>query len=146
MKIKELELTEEDVKTPISKLVINNKKRVKINDMADYYDIFFAIENTTLLYWNSHPNITDEDVVNAFNKLLQDFDVRDEETLASEISKGVKAILILRKWDKKRDYTMGEIISCVSLLIKLAKEHKSPDGIGYLKWIRVFLKGNYLKP
>jgi len=94
------------VKKPIAELVINNKKRVKINDLADYYDIFFAIENTTLLYCESHTDITDKDVINAFNRLLRDFDHQKEETLASEISKGIKAILILRKKDKKRDYTL----------------------------------------
>lgn len=142
MTSEEIEITDEDVKVPIAKLVANDKKRVKIKDMADYYDIFFAVEKTTFFYWESHPNITDRDVINAFNSIIQDFDNQKEGTLASEISKGVKAILILRKRNKKRDYTSGEITSCISLLINLAKEHKSSDGIGYLKWIKTFFEGD----
>lgn len=129
------------MKIPIAKLVINNKKGVKINDMADYYDLFFAIENTTLLYWESHTDITDKDVINAFNRLLRDFDNQKEGTLESEISKDIKVILILRKNDKKEDYTLGEIVSCIILLMKIAKEHQSSNGIGYLKWIRAFFEG-----
>ncbi|MFQ5974778.1 MAG: hypothetical protein ACE5J5_00485 [Candidatus Hydrothermarchaeales archaeon] len=128
------------MKTLIAKLVINDKKQVKINDMADYYDLFFAIENTTMLYWESHTDMTDKDVINAFNRLLRDFDNQKERTLASEISKGIKAILILRKNDKKGDYTFGEIVSCIILLMKIAKEHQSSDGIGYLKWIKAFFE------
>jgi transcriptional antiterminator len=135
------EITEEEVKAPLGELVINNKKQVKIKDMADYYDVFFAIENTTFHYWIGNPDLNDRKVINAFNHLLRDFDNQKEGGLASEISKSVKAILIWRKRNKDRDYTLGELTSCISLLIKLANEHKSSGGRGYLKWIRAFFEG-----
>ncbi|MDI6902318.1 MAG: hypothetical protein QMC77_01110 [Methanocellales archaeon] len=118
---------------------------MKIKDMADYYDVFFAVENTTFLYWSSHPDMNDRDVIDAFNSLIRDFNNQKEGSLASEISKGVKAILILRKRNKNRDYTFGEIISCILLLIKLANEHESSDGMGYLKWIKAFFEGRMPK-
>jgi transcriptional antiterminator len=132
------EITEEEENAPLSELVINSKKQVKIKDMSDYYDVFFAIENTTFHYWIDNPDLNDKKVIKVFSHLIRDFDNQKEEGLASEISKGVKAILIWRKRNKDRDYTFGELTSCISLLIKLANEHKSSDGKGYLKWIRAF--------
>ncbi|MFQ6060667.1 MAG: hypothetical protein ACE5KV_05135 [Thermoplasmata archaeon] len=141
METEEVELTEEEVGVPLAELVIDDKKRVRIDDMADYYEVFFAIECSTLLYWESHEEITDKDVMKAFNRLLLDFDNQKEGTLASEISKAVKANLILRRRDQEEDYTFGEIASCISFLKRIAKHHKSPDGRGYLKWIRAFFEG-----
>lgn len=50
MALEDEEITEEDVKVPINELVVGNKKQVNIVNMADYADIFFAIENTVLHY------------------------------------------------------------------------------------------------
>lgn len=74
------EITEEDVKAPINELVVGNKKQVNIVDMANYADIFFAIENTVLHYWsNINHDINDQDVLKAYNKLLKDFDNQKKE-------------------------------------------------------------------
>jgi len=142
MKRKEdFEPTEEDVRVPLSILVINKKTPVKIRDMANHSDIFFSIENTVFQVWLENPSLGDQDVLQAYTVLLKDFDYQPDDTLASEIAKSVKAILIFRKQDKQRNYTYGEITSCLSLLISIAKEHKSCDGKGYLKWIKTFFDG-----
>ena len=138
MALEDEEITEEDVKVPINELVVGNKKQVNIVDMADYADIFFAIENTVLHYWSDiNQDVNDQDVLKAYNNLLKDFDNQKEETLASEISKSV-----IRAREKQREYMHGEIISCVSYLKKTAHEHKSSDGVGYLKWVKAFFDGD----
>ncbi len=143
MALEDEEITEEDVKVPINELVVGNKKQVNILDMADYADIFFAIENTVLHYWSDiNQDVNDQDVLKAYNNLLEDFDNQKEETLASEISKSVKGFLIIRAKEKQREYTYGEIISCISYLRKTAHEHKSSDGVGYLKWVKAFFDGD----
>ncbi|MDO9536726.1 MAG: hypothetical protein Q7J68_00215 [Thermoplasmata archaeon] len=134
-------ITEDDVKAPLGELTINNKAGVRILDMEDYLDVFFSIERTVMEYWESHPNITDRDVQSTFDSLLRNFDNQKEDTLASEISKGVKAMLILGRRTGNEDYTIGEIFSCIRFLKGIAKNHKSPDGIGYLKWTRAFFEG-----
>lgn len=52
---------------------------------------------------------------------------------------------MLNRIERGRSYTYGEIISCVRLLIKLVKQHRSPSGIGYLQWIKTFYEGNMPK-
>ena len=61
------------------------------------------------------------------------------------ISESVKGQLVLNIIEGERSYTYGEIISCVRLLIKLVKQHRSPSGIGYLHWIKTFYEGNMPK-
>ncbi len=136
----EIEITDADVDVPLADLVKNDRRRVKIMDMGDYSDIFYAIESTILDYWAFHPQLKDRDVIKAFNELIRDFDNLKEGTLACEISKEVKAVLVWRRRNNQKDYTYGEIISCLSLLRKLAKIHRSSDGIGYLKWIKAFFE------
>jgi hypothetical protein len=133
---------EEDVKVPLSTLVINKHNAVKIRDMADYSDIFYAIENTVLQVWFEDPRLNDKDVLYAYTLLLKDFDHQQDASLACEIAKSVKAFLLYRKQDKQKDYTYGEITSCLFLLRTIAKDHHSADGVGYLKWIRTFYDGN----
>ncbi|KYK32852.1 MAG: hypothetical protein AYK22_01650 [Thermoplasmatales archaeon SG8-52-3] len=146
MVLKKEELTEEDVKVPIRKLVLSSKKPVKIRNMEDYADIFFSIENTVFYNWSEFDSVlNDQDVLNAYNQLLEDFDNQKENSLSSEISKSVKAFLLMRKKEGMKDYTYGEIASCVSYIIEIANNHKSPDGLGYLKWIRTFFEGNMPK-
>ena len=140
-KMKEDEPSEEDVKVPLSTLVLDKRTAVKIRDMADYYDIFFAIENTVLLVWEEDRTMRDRDVLCAYASLLKDFDHQPDGSLASEIAKSVKAILLLREQDKQREYSYGEITSCLSMLVSIAKEHSSPDGVGYLKWVKAFFSG-----
>jgi hypothetical protein len=135
------EPSEEDVKVPLSTLVLNKRTAVKIRDMADYGDVFYAIENTVLLVWEEDRRMRDRDVLFAYTSLLKDFDCQPDDSLASEIAKSVKAILLLRKQNKQKDYSYGEITSCLSMLVSIAKEHSSPDGVGYLKWVTAFLSG-----
>ncbi len=136
------DITEEDVRVPLGILVIDKHTTVNIFDMADYYDVFAAIEGTVLAFWGQERKIRDTDVLFAFTSLLKDFDHQPEGSLASEIAKCVKAILLSRKQEKLKDYTYGEITSCLSKLITIAKDHRSPDGIGYLKWVKTFFEGN----
>jgi hypothetical protein len=142
LKEEEDKYTEEDVKVPLGTLVINKRSAVKIRDMADYSDIFYAIESTVLQVWFEDLRLNDKDVLYAYASLLKDFDHQPDGSLASEIAKSVKAFLLFRKQDKQKDYTYGEITSCLFLLSTIAKDHHSADGVGYLKWIRTFYDGN----
>lgn len=142
LKKEEYLFSEEEIKVPLSKLVINKHNTVKIRDMSDYCDIFHAIENTVLQVWLENSKLKDKDVLSAYASLLKDFDNQPDNSLASEIAKNVKMCLLLRKQDKQKDYTYGEIISCLSMLNTIAKDHHCSDGRGYLKWIRTFYNGN----
>lgn len=135
------EITEEDVNVPLSDMVTGNKTRVEITDMEDYYDVLYAIENTTYYYWLSHQKLRDKDVYSAWKRLKKTFDNLEEGTLLSEIAKAVKAILIIRENNGNRKYSHGEILSCLIHLTKLARNHRSPDGQGYLKWTTTFFRG-----
>lgn len=95
----------EDV--PMSELVRDDRERIRIEDMAEYSDVFFAVENATLQYWFAHPEIKDRDVLASFNRLLRNPDSR-KDPLTSEISMGVKAVLVMRREEGERDYTHGE--------------------------------------
>jgi hypothetical protein len=61
--------------------------------------------------------------------------------LASEISTNVKMCLWFRNHEKQRKYSVGEVHSCLSMLVSIAKDHNSPDGVGYLKWVKTFFAG-----
>lgn len=141
----ENEITEEDVKVPLSEVVTGNKTRVEITDMADYNDVFYAIENTIYLYWLSHPDIRDKDVYAVFKRLKKTFDNLEEGTLPSEIAKALKAILIVKKYSGEGMHSHGEILSCLMFLTQLARNHRSSDGIGYLKWIATIFRGEMPK-
>ena len=138
----EEELSEEDVMVPLDTLVLNRRTPVNIWDMARYSDVFGAIETTVLQVWQDTPKLRDRDVLAAYTLLLKDFDHQPESSLASEVAKSVKASLIFRARDKEKQYTYGEVLSCVSKLVRIAKDHHSPDGRGYLKWVRTFFEGN----
>lgn len=135
------EITEEDVMVPLSDLVTGNKTRVEITDMSDYYDVFYPIENMIYHYWLSHPDIRDKDVYAVFKRLKKTFDNLEEGSLASEVSKSLKAILIDKKNRGQGMYSHGEILSCLMFLTQLARNHRSSDGIGYLKWTAAFFRG-----
>ena len=138
----EFVFTEEDVSVPLHTLVIDKRTARNIWDMADYADVFAVIEGTVLAFWDEERKIRDKDVLSAYTSLLKDFDHQPERSLASEIAKSVKAVLLSRKQEKLKDYTYGEITSCVSKLLTIAKDHRSPDGIGYLRWVKTFFDGN----
>lgn len=132
--------TEEDVRVSLSTLVLPKEKLVHITHMEKYSDVFFVLEFTVLCYVDDHSRIKDREILDAYRQLAKSFDDLPEGTLASEISKAVKAILLVRKREKKRMYTIGEIKSCVLYLLRIGKQHHSSDGIGYLKWICTFFE------
>jgi len=140
-----MEITEADVNRPLAELAESGNDKVLFEDIGDYYEIFFSIENTVLNIWQKKPFLKDKTVLSAYKKLKKDFDGQKEGSLADEISKSVKALLVLNKLEGERSYTYGEINSCVKHLIKLVKQHRSPNGIGYLYWIKTFFEGNMPK-
>ena len=137
-----MEITEADVNRPLAELVENGIGNMAIEDIADYQEIFASIESVVLFMWQENPALKDKTVLSAYNKLKKDFDSQKKGSLAYNISQSVKGKLMLNRIEGERSYTYGEIISCVRLLIKLAKQHRSPSGIGYLHWIKTFYEGN----
>jgi len=140
-----MDVTEADVNRPLAELVESSREKVVIADMGDYYDIFFSIEYIVLNFWEKKPALKDKTVLSAYHKLKKDFDGQKKGSLADEISKSVKAMLVHNKIEGERSYTYEEIISCVKYLIKLVNQHRSPSGIGYLQWIKTFFEGNMPK-
>lgn len=126
---------------PLTEFVRDDRKRADVREMEKYAEIFFSIEYTILIYWKKHPKLKDKEVISAFKKLKYDFDSHKEQSLAGTISHSVKAMLAHMMVTQKRIYTYGEIISCVSLLKRIAKMHKAPHGRGYLYWVRTFFEG-----
>ena len=137
-----MDVTEADVNRPLAELVESSREKVVIEDMGDYYDIFFSIEYIVLNFWEKKPALKDKTVLSAYHKLKKDFDGQKKGSLADEISKSVKAMLVHNKIEGERSYTYEEIISCVKYLIKLVNQHRSPSRIGYLQWIKTFFEGN----
>ena len=140
-----MEITKSIANRPLAELVENGNRKVAIEDIADYHEIFASIESVVLFMWQENPALKDKTVLSAYNKLKKDFDGQKKGSLAYNISKSVKCQLILSRIEGGRSYTYGEIISCVRLLIKLVKQHRSPSGIGYLQWIKTFYEGNIPK-
>jgi len=137
-----MEITEADVNRPLAELVESGNEKVLFEDIGDYYEIFFSIESTVLNFWQKKPALNDKTVLSAYHKLKKDFDGQKKGSLADEISKSVKAMLVHNKIEGERSYTYGEINSCVKHLIKLVNQHRSPSRIGYLHWIQTFFEGN----
>ena len=137
-----MEITKADVNRPLAELVESGKGNMAIKDMAEYQEIFASIESVVLFMWQENPALKDKTVLSAYNKLKKDFDSQKKGSLAYTISQSVKGQLMLNRIEGERSYTYEEIISCVRLLIKLAKQHRSPSGIGYLHWIKTFYEGN----
>ncbi len=137
-----MDVTEADVNRPLAELVESGNEKVLFEDIGDYYEMFFSIESTVLNFGQKKPALKDKTVLSAYNKLKKDFDGQKQGSLADEISKSVKALLVYNKIEGERNYTYGEINSCVKHLIKLVKQHRSPSGVGYLYWIKTFFEGN----
>ena len=140
-----MDITEADVNRPLAELVESGNEKVLFEDIGDYYEIFFSIESTVLNFWQKKPALKDKTVLSAYHKLKKDFDGQKKGSLADEISKSVKAMLVHNKIEGERSYTYGEINSCVKHLIKLVNQHRSPSRIGYLQWIQTFFEGNMPK-
>ena len=129
----------------LRELTEKDRKIVDVTKMEEYYVIFFNVESQILLYWMEYPHLKDKKVVSTFKKLEKNFDNHKETSLAGRISRAVKEGLIQSKKEENRSYTYGEVISCIKLLKKIAKIHKSPSGRGYLFWIGAFFENNCLK-
>jgi hypothetical protein len=133
--------SDEELAAPLSSLADPDRGPVEVGDMAEYPDLFAVLEGTALNFWKAHPEATDELVLDSFNELLGSFDRCREGSLAWEVSRRVKGLLIARAREGKRRYSVGEMNSCLRALIDLAVVHESWDGIGYLKWVRTCLEG-----
>jgi len=131
---------EEEVRLPLKEFVSTDTTRVEIDDMADYGNIFFAIEWILMNHWKMY-TIVDKDVRETYHRLLKDFDGHEEGTLGSTIAKSVKVALIYERDYNHKRYTLGEITSCLKHLMGILDNHKSPDGVGYLKWTTTFFEG-----
>jgi len=125
----------------IDELVLKDTRRVKIKNLEDYGAIFFAVEYTVNLFWEEYSSLTDETVKDVYQQLIRDFDNHDGGLLCSAIEKGVKIVLIDEQDRRGQKYSKGELLSCLSHLVKMLENHKSPDGIGYLKWTKLFFEG-----
>ncbi|MBW2741175.1 MAG: hypothetical protein JRE64_20560, partial [Deltaproteobacteria bacterium] len=99
-----MEITEADVNRPLAELVENSKEKVIIEDIAEYSEIFFSIESTVLNIWQKKPALNDKTVLSAYHKLKNDFDGQKKGSLADEISKSVKALLLYNKIEGERSY------------------------------------------
>ena len=130
---------EEEVRLPLKEFVSTDTTQVEIDDMADYGNIFFAIEFIVMNYWKKY-SIVDKDVRETYHRLIKDFDGHEEGTLGSTLAKSVKAALIYERDYNNRRYTRGEIMSCLKHLIGILDDHKSPDGVGYLRWTTSFFE------
>lgn len=138
-----IDVTDADVEVPLSELVRQGRgrRRVSIKNMGRHKDIFYALECTILCIWEDYPRLRDEDVISAFDELLHDFDGHAEGTTAGELERGVKGVLVSRKRQGLKSYTLDEVLLCVSLLREIADMHNSPSGVGYLQWIKTFFEG-----
>ncbi len=130
---------------PLADLVESSTKKVPIEDIVNYQGILTSIEARILYEWQENPDLNDKEVLSAYNKIKKDFEGHKKGSLAYELSQAMKGQLMLYKIEDDRIYTHGEIISCVRALIKIAKIHKSPSGIGYLHWIKTLYEGNLPK-
>lgn len=138
-----IDVSDADVEVPLSGLVRQGRGRgrVSIKNMGRHKDVFYALECTILCIWEDDPQLRDEDMISAFDELLHHFDGHAEGTIAGELERGVKAILVSRKHRGLQAYTLDEVLSCVSLLREIADTHNSPSGVGYLQWIKTFFEG-----
>lgn len=137
-----IDVTDADVEVPLSELVRRGRgRRVNIKNMGRHKDIFIALECTILCIWEDDPQVCDVDVKAAFIQLSHRFDGHAEGTIAGELERGVKAVLVSRKRQGLQGYTLDEVLSCISLLREIADVHDSPSGVGYLQWIKTFFEG-----
>jgi hypothetical protein len=138
---KEIIISDDDMKMPLADLVNSDKRMVIIDDASDYYDVAFAIENSIYRYWKYNPKLNDFDVIRTIDSIYKSFDAQKDNPLGLAITNELKAMLIFRGINSEERYSLGEIRSCISYLRKIVIQHKSPDRIGYLKWIKTFFEG-----
>jgi len=137
-----MEITKVDINRPFAEFVDSNKEKVVVEDDNDYLKILLTIEDVVLFRWQTRPILKDKSVISAYKKLTKDFDNQKKGSLASEISMQVKTELVRNKIKGGRNYTYGEIMSCLKYLIKIVENHHRPDGRGYLYWVKTIFEGN----
>ena len=127
-----------EIRKPISELVLPDKTEVDATDMGKYSDIFFSLESPIFSAWGQQPFLKDKDVLGAFQAILEDLDSQPDGSLAWLLATSLKARLMFCKGRGGKDFTLGEAVSCIKLLIHIAHEHENTDGDGYLRWVRAF--------
>ncbi len=128
----------DELNGPLLEIVNPSKKMVPIHDMNEYKTIFFSIEKPVFDYWKQNSETTDETIIKNLESLKQGFDNPQNE-LGEQIKRSIKTTILLNK--DKKEYSYGDIMSCIVRLKNLAKHHESFDGIGYLKWLERFFEG-----
>lgn len=124
---------------PLADITIPDRTPANVTQMEKYAEIFFYLEFPILMYWKDHPHLKDKTVISTFKQLIKQFD-NDTDSLAGIISRAVR-VELMRLNQEGKTFTYGEVISCVRLLKKIAKTHKSPNGRGYLHWVETFFRG-----
>ncbi len=128
----------EEIRKPIATLLLPDAAEADATDMGRYEDIFFALESSIFTGWNQNSALKDSDVLEAFHTLLDDFDSQPDGSFAWLLATSLKARFLFRKGRGGKDFTLGEAVSCIKLLIRIAREHENPAGDGYLRWVRAF--------
>ncbi len=121
-------------------LVDPDKTQVDASEMNEYSNIYITIESTVMERQKARPSLKDRNVLSALRKLKKGFEGHKENSLEAKIAKNLKVLLALRREVGEEDYTMGEINSCIMSLIKIVKNHASPSGKGYIRWIEAFFE------
>jgi len=127
-----------EIRQLIASLVLPDATEVDATDMGRYSDIFFALESIVLSGWEQKPSLRDKDVLEAVDTLLSDLDNQPEGSFAWLLATSLKARLMFRKGRGGKDFTLGEVVSCIKLLAHIAREHENSAGDGYLRWVRAF--------
>jgi len=127
-----------EIRKPIASLVLPDAAEVDATDMGKYSDIFFALESMIFTGWRQQPSLDDKEVLEALDTALSDLDSQPEGSFAWILATSLKARLMFRKGRGGKDFTMGEIVSCIRLLARIAREHENSTGDGYLRYLRAF--------
>ncbi len=126
------------IRLPISGMVLPDSAEVDATDMGKYEDIFFSLESSVFSGWNQNPKLLDNDVIESFSMLLKDLDNQPEGKLSWLLETSLKARLLFRERSGQGKFSIGEVNSCIKLLLYIAKEHENRTGDGYLRWVKTF--------
>jgi tetratricopeptide (TPR) repeat protein len=132
--------SKEEINQPLINYVAPDKQMTPITDLAEYTEILFPIETTIQNHWENNPELEDKEIIETLTNLKTNFDAPQNE-LGEEIKKTLKmTLLMLQKQNPQRKYSFGEIKSCITQIKNIAKQHESPDKIGYLQWVKLFFE------
>lgn len=135
------EIPDEIVDVHITELLRVDRTGVDIKEKEKYHIVLFALESAVLIEWASHPKLKDRDVISAYGR-LQDI-LKGRKTpaggLAGRMERHLKKVIIGNALEG--EYTVGELLSCLTALKRIARNHRARDRKGYLKWVKAFLGG-----